>query len=180
MLDSKKIPRMIISRSNKCSFKLCVIKSILKLLAREDAKSHWLHLFDFSPLCVFTCVLKSPAWQDAKSHWLHLFDLSQLCAFKCLLKSPTWEDAKSHWLHLKTYCDICLFMQRGEKPHNCNQCGYASSLLSNLKVHNGEKSSKCNNVTIGFQMQPVWLCIFACRRFEETFENAQSRKIKQM
>ena len=94
---------------SKCSFKLCVIKSILKLLAREDAKSHWLHLYDFSPLCVFTCVLKSPAWQDAKSHWLHLFDLSQLCIFKCLLESPACEDTKSHWLHLKTYRDIVAF-----------------------------------------------------------------------
>ena len=26
--------------------------------ASADAKSHWLHLFDFSPLCVFKCVLK--------------------------------------------------------------------------------------------------------------------------
>ena len=65
MLDSKKIPRMIISRSNKCLFKLCVIKSILKLLAREDAKSHWLHLFDFSPLCVFKWVFKLPVREDA-------------------------------------------------------------------------------------------------------------------
>ena len=28
-------------------------------LARKDAKSHWLHFFDFSPLCVFKCVLKA-------------------------------------------------------------------------------------------------------------------------
>ena len=27
--------------------------SVLKLHAREDAKSHWLHLFDFSPLYLF-------------------------------------------------------------------------------------------------------------------------------
>ena len=29
-------------------------------------------------------------------------------------------------------------------------------------------------------MQPVWLCINSGRRFEETFENAQWRKVKQM
>ena len=53
------------------------------IVGREHlAKSHWLHLFGFSPLCVFKCLLKSPAWINAKSHWLHL------CAFKCLLKSP--------------------------------------------------------------------------------------------
>ena len=39
-------------------------KCLLKLPSREDAKSHWLHLFDFSPLCVFECVLKLPAWED--------------------------------------------------------------------------------------------------------------------
>ena len=31
---------------------------VLKLSAREDAKSHCLHLFCLSPLCVFKCVLK--------------------------------------------------------------------------------------------------------------------------
>ena len=31
----------------------------------EDAKSHWLHLFDFSPLCVFKGVLKLSAQEDA-------------------------------------------------------------------------------------------------------------------
>ena len=29
-------------------------------------------------------------------------------------------------------------------------------------------------------MQHVWLYIFSCRRFEDTFENAQWRKVKQM
>ena len=51
---------------------------VLKLPAREDAKSHWLHLFDFSPLCVFMCFFKLTAWEDAKSHWLRLFDFSPL------------------------------------------------------------------------------------------------------
>ena len=37
-----------------------------------DAKSYWLHWFDFSPLCIFKCLLRSPAWMNAKSHWLHL------------------------------------------------------------------------------------------------------------
>ena len=30
------------------------------------------------------------------------------------------------------------------------------------------------------QMQPMWLCIFPCRPFEETFENTQRWKVKQM
>ena len=31
------------------------------------------------PLCVFRCVFKLPVPTDAKSHWLHLFDFSTLC-----------------------------------------------------------------------------------------------------
>ena len=52
-----------------------------------------------SPLCVFKCVLKWPAREEAKSHWLHLFDFSLLCDFMCLLKWHAWEDAKSHWFN---------------------------------------------------------------------------------
>ena len=51
---------------------------VLKLPAREEAKSHWLHLFDLSPLCDFICLPKWPALEDAKSHWLHLFHFSPL------------------------------------------------------------------------------------------------------
>ena len=36
---------------------------------------NWLHLFVFSPLCVFKCVLKLSAREDAKSHWLDFEDL---------------------------------------------------------------------------------------------------------
>ena len=31
---------------------LCLFKCFLKLLARRDAKSQWLYMFDLSPLCV--------------------------------------------------------------------------------------------------------------------------------
>ena len=34
----------------------------------------------FPTLCVFKCILNLPAWNDKKSHWLHLFDLSPLKA----------------------------------------------------------------------------------------------------
>ena len=43
-------------------------------------------MFIFSPLCVIKCNLRLRACEDAKSHWLHLFDFSPLCVFKCLLK----------------------------------------------------------------------------------------------
>ena len=47
------------------TFLQCVFKWVLKVSAREDAKSHWLHLFDFSPLCFFKCLLKWLAWDEA-------------------------------------------------------------------------------------------------------------------
>ena len=37
---------------------VCLFICLLKELGSEQVKSHWLHLFDFSPLCVFKCVLK--------------------------------------------------------------------------------------------------------------------------
>ena len=70
-------------------FSMCVFKCLLKSPACVDAKSHWLHLFDFSPMCVFKCLRKLHLdWEDVYQNWLHLFDFSSLCAFKCLLKSP--------------------------------------------------------------------------------------------
>ena len=45
------------------------------------------------PFCVFKCVFKLPAWKVEKSHWMHLFDFSPVCIFKCCLKLPAWEDA---------------------------------------------------------------------------------------
>ena len=65
---------------------LCVFIRVLKWPAREDAYSHWLHLFSFSTLCIFKCLIRWLACGDAKSHWLHLFNFSPLCVFKCLLK----------------------------------------------------------------------------------------------
>ena len=71
----------------------CLFICLRKDHGSEQAKSHWLHLFDFSSLCVFKCVLKWLAQKDAKSHWLHLFFLSPLCVFICDLKWSAREDA---------------------------------------------------------------------------------------
>ena len=91
---------------------LCIFKCFLKSPASEDAYSHWLHLLDFSPLCVFKCVLKLPAQKDIKLHWLHLFDFSPLCLFKCVLKLPAQKEAKLHWLHLLEFFFISCAFQR--------------------------------------------------------------------
>ena len=40
-----------------------------------------------------------------------------------------------------------------------------------------ERDWRCREVQ---QMQPMWLCILLCRQFEDTFENTQWRKVKQM
>ena len=45
----------------------------------------WCICCEFSPFCVFKCLLKVLAWEDAQSHWLHFFNFSPLCVFKCLL-----------------------------------------------------------------------------------------------
>ena len=58
--------------------KLCFFRWSLKLAAREDAKSLWLHLLDFSPLYVFKCLLKLLGSEQAYSHWLHFLVFSPL------------------------------------------------------------------------------------------------------
>ena len=40
---------------------MCLFICLLIELEAEQAKSQWLHMFDFSPLCVFKCVLKALA-----------------------------------------------------------------------------------------------------------------------
>ena len=76
---------------------LCLFMCLLKELGSEQAKSHWLHLFNFSPLCILKCLLKELGSEHAKSHWLHWLYFSPLCVFKCILKALAWADAKSHW-----------------------------------------------------------------------------------
>ena len=69
-----------------CFTSLCVFKCVFKVLVYGDAKSHWLHLYDFPPVCFIKCVFKVLACVDAKSHWLHLFDFSPPCVIKMFLQ----------------------------------------------------------------------------------------------
>ena len=98
--------------SNRLHPPLCVFKRVLK----EGAKSHWLHLFDFSKVsskrlpekmhshidcicstfhhCAFSnvssnCLLKK---RHNRTGYICLTFLH--CVFKCLFKSPAREDAK--------------------------------------------------------------------------------------
>ena len=43
--------------------------------------------------CPFLCLFRPPASNDAQSHLLHLFDFSPLCVFKCVHKFPASKDA---------------------------------------------------------------------------------------
>ena len=59
--NSTKLPPLAKDTLN--AFVLTYLHCVLKnessnVIYRENTESHWLHLFDFSPLCVFMCVLK--------------------------------------------------------------------------------------------------------------------------
>ena len=100
----------------------------------------------------------------------------------------------SHAFTLRTH----LKTHRGEKSNKCNQCDYASSqagsLRRHLKTHSGEKSNKCNQCDYasseagklrrhlkthsGQKPNKYNQCVLSWKRFEETFENAEWRKVK--
>ena len=75
------------------SYSMCVFICVLKVPARVDAYSHWLHLFEFSPLWSFKWVYKTTAQEDGILRWLHMFCFYPLCIFKWLFKLPVLEYA---------------------------------------------------------------------------------------
>ena len=94
--------------------------------------------------------------------------------------------------HLKTH--------RGEKPNKCNLCDYASSrashLRTHLKTHSREKSNKCSQCDYASSLtcnlrrhlkthsadtpNKCNQCILSGKPFEDSFENAQLGKVKQI
>ena len=108
-----KSPAWIDAKLQMLAFVRFFFNCLLKLSASTDAKSHWLHLNDFSPEIVFRCFLKRPAWIYAKSHLLHLYPF-----FNCLLKLCAGTDAQSHWLHLYPFSPEWVWSQVNlEKRH---------------------------------------------------------------
>ena len=111
------------------------------------------------------------------------------------------------WLCI-LWCDLRIHskMHSGEKSNKCNQCDYASSGAGNsrthFKMHSEESQTNATNGTMPalilvhwgnmwktqwrsvIQMQPMWLCVFSCRWFEDTFEKrkvlffAQASRVK--
>ena len=68
---------------------------------------------NLTPLYIFKCVLKLLAWEDAESHWLHLFDFSPLClsywnyVFGLGLLKIVWL-VKHHYHHPTLYWNYVL------------------------------------------------------------------------
>ena len=53
-------------RTDHILYAVCVFNIWdLKLRSNLEAKSHWLHLYDFTPEWIFKWLLKLPAWTDA-------------------------------------------------------------------------------------------------------------------
>ena len=73
----------------KCSEIACTNRFIVTLVAFK-------HFFSEG---VFNCPLETPASTDAKSHWLHLFDFSPRWVFKCLFREYLCAVELLHWLH---------------------------------------------------------------------------------
>ena len=71
---------------------LCDFKCILKLAGQVDAKLHWLHLFDLSPLCLF------------KSHWMHWFSFGTLSEKKTGLCGKNSQTGGGVWPKPTSWC----------------------------------------------------------------------------
>ena len=88
-------PPILIETKSRLFSKNFELGAPLRLSAREETKSHRLHLFDFSPLCISKCLLKLAAIEDEKSHWLHFFTFLH-CAFLNVSSNCLPERMKSH------------------------------------------------------------------------------------
>ena len=88
-------PPLLVETKSRLFSKNFELGAPLRLSAREETKSHRLHLFDFSPLCISKCLLKLAAIEDEKSHWLHFFTFLH-CAFLNVSSNCLPERMKSH------------------------------------------------------------------------------------
>ena len=100
---------------------LCVFsfKCTLKLLAWEDASSHWLHLFDFSPPCVW--IFSAVSFQIACLRG-YIITLVALFTFSNVSSNCLHEGMQNH-----TGCIILLFLH----------CESSNGLPRRVHNHNG-------------------------------------------
>ena len=126
----------------------------------EQAKSNWLHLFDFSPGRFVEWVLKMPVCWVAYSHWLHWLDFSPTCVFRCVLKLPAWDYVFSYVsfihldqsMHSHTGC-ICLTFLHCAFPNV-----YSKSLDQRRQSHTGCIFFRYSH-TVYFQKPPEIACL---------------------
>ena len=149
---------------------MCIFLCFLRARAHEDAKSHWSHVLDFSPLCIFKCALKLPACEDAKSHWLLL-----------LVFPPRWVfNGFSNYLHQRMHSRIgciclaflhCVFSnvpsnRLPEKRHNHIGCicliYFHCKLFSSGFLHLHSLKQSHNFPFFYSQMLCVVLCPNGC------------------
>ena len=86
-----------------------------------------------------------------------------LCLFRSKLFEETFENAQCRKVKRMQPMWLCICSGR-----QFNACLDPSSLRKHLITDNKEKSKQ------------MWLCLFRSKLFEETFESAQCRKVKQM
>ena len=112
------------------------------------------------------------------------------------------------WFDMVDFLNIFLTWEKSEDSHDislkaCDLCGKYLWKTWNLEMHKRETqwlfrrltNDKCDCLLTGRpfeetfknaqwrkvkQMQSMWLCILICRPFGDTFENAQRGKAKQM
>ena len=69
---------------------------VLKLPAREDAKSHWLHLFGFFLHCAFSCVSSNGLPERMQSHIGYICLTFPHCACSCVSSNCLPKRMQSH------------------------------------------------------------------------------------
>ena len=102
-------------------------------------------------------------FNDAQWRKVKQMQPMRLCIFSGKLFEETFENAQCRKVKRIQPMWLCICSGR-----QFNACLDPSSLRKHLITDNKEKSKQ------------MWLCLFRSKLFEETFESAQCRKVKQM
>ena len=120
--------------------------------------------FYFCPLCFFKCALKWPAEAKNSKIGIAFVWLFSVVCFKMYLQIA--------WLRRGVVTLVAfVWLSSAIQFQMCSQ------MLCPRRGNATLFAFRWRNVK---QMQPMWLCLFSIRPFEDTFDNAQWRKAKQM
>ena len=143
------------------TFLRCIFSNVSSMrLGAEQAESHWLNLFDFSPLWFFKCVLKlSPC--GPRSLWKK--QLAELIFKKIksleLVKRPLWSDPESSFFNPET-----KFLVRW---HNYG-CGQLAQLKLSQLLQQYTVKSLFRSVKFLFLPALFWVAFF-CKFSNQDF-----------